>query len=113
MFCKGKFLRGNFCLARSFHNGILKPRFSSKNGLQCPLSNLKQNEKVINNFSFASQSLRGYNWKSKSTFEVKLYSVIINETTRVIHTSERRYMHPVFWIVLKPVFKIFAVLSGR
>lgn len=32
---------------------------------------------------------------------------------RQFHTSESRHFHPVFWVILKPVLKLFAVLSGR
>lgn len=34
-------------------------------------------------------------------------------TFRHFHTSERRYLHPVLWTILRPVFKVIALITGR
>lgn len=50
-----------------------------------------------------------YHIKVKASFRMK-YSY---NCYRYFHTSERRYLHPVFWAVLRPFFKVMAIFTGR
>ncbi|KFM82733.1 Metalloendopeptidase OMA1, mitochondrial, partial [Stegodyphus mimosarum] len=36
-----------------------------------------------------------------------------SQCSRYFHTSERRNVHPVVWIVFRPLLKLVAVLTGR